>query len=183
LKNENNETTYIKFIKALLHSILGTDCNHVTDCSVVPIVPWYQLYLGTDLPWFRLSLVTDYNEVGQITFQKGATTFDASFDCQDDDTGDSITYDFRAINNSDRFHVLPSGLIEFNVDYDVDNAYPTEEVLTVYCIDSGHIDGNPLTGSAQVTITVTVSNLKDCFLFIIICMYSMFTGKELLHEG
>ncbi|XP_060600811.1 protocadherin Fat 4-like isoform X1 [Ruditapes philippinarum] len=89
---------------------------------------------------------------------KGATTFDASFDCQDDDTGDSITYDFRAINNSDRFHVLPSGLIEFNVDYDVDNAYPTEEVLTVYCIDSGHIDGNPLTGSAQVTITVTDVN-------------------------
>jgi hypothetical protein len=44
--------------------------------------------------------------------------------------------------------------------------------LTVYCIDSGHIDGNPLTGSAQVTITVTVSNLRDCFFFLLSSVFT-----------
>lgn len=90
---------------------------------------------------------------------KGSITFDPTLDCTDPDTGDSISYSFNPANNSDRFNVDSNGLFTFNTDYDVDNnAMPTSVVVTVYCVDSGHIDGQSLTGTAQVTITISDAN-------------------------
>lgn len=90
---------------------------------------------------------------------KGSMSFNPGFTCTDPDSGDSTTYDFQAVNNSDRFSIDSDGVITFNTDYDVDNsAMPSSVVLTVYCIDSGHIDGTRETGSAQVTITINDVN-------------------------
>jgi hypothetical protein len=97
-----------------------------------------------------------------LFFQKGSISFDPGLTCTDPDSGDSVTYDLHPSNFSDRFWVdSTTGVFTFNTDYDVDNSnMPSSVVMTVNCIDSGHIDGVSLTGTAQVTVTIEVSSLS-----------------------